>query len=138
MSGEKQRREAARWLRQAWDDLEAAETLCAARKHAQAAFFAQQAGEKALKGLWMALDADPWGHSLARLVKELPDEGARRRFLELLDAALALDKLYIPTRYPDTLAELIPGEAYTEQEARQAIGHARTVLEAVEAWLGLG
>lgn len=135
MSAEKQWREAARWLLQARDDLEAAEALVRAAKYAQAAFLAQQAGEKALKGLWLALDADPWGHSLARLIKELPDEEARGRFLELLDSALALDKLYIPTRYPDALAEVIPGEAYTRAEAEGAIGHARAVLEAVDAWL---
>lgn len=61
MSVEKQQLEARRWLRQADDDLEASRALEVAGKYAQAAFFAQQAGEKALKAVWLALDADPWG-----------------------------------------------------------------------------
>jgi HEPN domain-containing protein len=134
MSVEKQRREALRWLRQAWDDLEAARALEAVAKYAQAAFFAQQAGEKALKAVWLSLDADPWGHSLGRLVREMP-EGAKERFAPLLEAALALDKLYIPTRYPDALAELTPAEAYTQAEARAALNQAEAILKAAAGWL---
>ena len=135
MSVEKQRRESDRWLRQAQDDLEAAEVLVRSGKYAQGAFFAQQAGEKALKAVWLALDADPWGHSLARLIKDLPDEEARRRLEPLLEVALALDKLYVPTRYPDALAELTPGEAYTQGEAEAAVRQATSVVEAVRGWL---
>jgi HEPN domain-containing protein len=53
-----------------------------------------------------------------------------------LEAALALDKLYIPTRCPDALAELTPGEAYTPSQARAAIAHARAILQAVASRLG--
>lgn len=55
MSAKKRRLEAKRWLFQARDDLEAGLLLL------QAAFLAQQAGEKAPRGLWIALDL--WGHS---------------------------------------------------------------------------
>ncbi|MBS3934230.1 MAG: HEPN domain-containing protein [Truepera sp.] len=134
MSVEKQRREAWRWLRQAQDDLEAARALEAASKYAQAAFFAQQTGEKALKAVWLLQDADPWGHSLGRLVREMP-EGAKERFASLLEAALALDKLYIPTRYPDALAELTPAEVYTQGEAGAALAQAEVILKAAEGWL---
>lgn len=136
MSVERLEAEARRWWRQAADDLEAAQALAAVGKNAQAAFLAQQAGEKALKALWIRLDLDPWGHSLARLIKELPADQAEalRRHL---DAALALDKLYIPTRYPDALAELTPGEAYTAAEAGAAIRHADTLLREVAGRLGL-
>lgn len=78
MSAEKRRLEGERWLLQAEDDLEAGKALLAAGKYAQAAFMAQQAGEKALKGLWLALGLDPWGHSLARLIKDLPGERGER------------------------------------------------------------
>lgn len=135
MSVEKQRREAQRSLRQADDDLEAARLLLAGRKFAQSAFLSQQAGEKAVNAPWFAVDADPWGHSLARLLRDLPDEALRERFSHLLDAALALDKLYIPTRYPDALAELVPGEAYTQAEAEAAVSHAAAIVQAVKDWL---
>ncbi len=129
MSEEKLAREADRWLRQAADDLEAAQALMSAAKYAQAAFLAQQAGEKAMKAVWFRLDADPWGHSVARLVRDLPEAGTRRCFMDLLELAFALDKLYIPTRYPDALADLIPGESYTQSEARAAIDAARALWE---------
>ena len=83
MSVEKQRCEALRWLRQAGDDLEAARALEAAAKYAQAAFFAQQAGEKALRAVWLSLDTDPWGHSLGRLVREMPIAIERKLVYEL-------------------------------------------------------
>lgn len=130
MSIERLEQEAKRWLLQAMDDLEAAEALVTVNKYAQAAFLAQQAGEKAMKSLWFRLDLDPWGHSVARLIKGLPDD-KRQQYDSLLDSALALDKLYIPTRYPDALAELTPGEAYTEAEAKAAIGHAQRIIDAV-------
>lgn len=130
MSVERLERDANRWYLQARDDLEAAEALVHVGKNAQAAFLAQQAGEKAIKAFWIRLDLDPWGHSLARLIKDLPpNEEAQLK--NLLDAALALDKLYIPTRYPDALAELTPAEAYTRAEAEVAVAQARTILEAV-------
>jgi HEPN domain-containing protein len=134
MSVEKRQREAWRWLKQAEDDLEAARVLAAAGKFAQAAFFAQQAGEKALKAVWLQLDADPWGHALGRLVREMP-KPAQARFASLLEAALALDKLYIPTRYPDALAELTPAEAYTRSEAQSALTSAAAIIGQAKAWL---
>jgi HEPN domain. len=68
---------------------------------------------------WIALGLDPWSHSLARLLRDLPPEEAPF-FHPLLPQALALDKLYIPTRYPDALPGLTPKEAYTE-EAKKAV-----------------
>lgn len=132
MSEEKLRSEAERWYRQAVDDLDAAEVL-AVRKYAQACFYAQQAGEKALKSVWIRLDLDPWGHSAARLIRELPDT-VKPEFVSLLDLALGLDKLYIPTRYPDALPDLTPSEAYTQQEARIAIQFAQTILNHVQRY----
>lgn len=56
----------------------------------------------------------------------------RAEYEHLLDSALALDKLYIPTRYPDALAELTPGEAYTNSEAKLAIENAVQIIQSVE------
>ncbi|MEN2981817.1 MAG: HEPN domain-containing protein [Thermus sp.] len=137
MSVEKRREEGLRWLAQAQDDWEAGEALLRAGKFAQAAFLAQQAGEKALKALWIALGLDPWGHSLARLVRDLP-EGMGGALQPLLPQALALDKLYIPTRYPDALPGLTPKEAYTQEEAQKALMDAQAILKAVEVALGTG
>lgn len=134
MSAEKLQREAQRWHQQGIDDLEAAVALLAANKYPQACFYAQQAAEKALKAVWFRLDLDPWGHSCGRLIRDLP-ESPRDDFLNLLDTALALDKLYIPTRYPDALAELTPAEAFTRSEAQAAIQSGQRLLNQVNDWL---
>ena len=46
----------------------------------------------------------------------------------LLDRARALDKLYIPTRYPNGLAGGAPTDFYTRPEAERAIADAEAVL----------
>jgi HEPN domain-containing protein len=46
----------------------------------------------------------------------------------LLDRARALDKLYIPTRYPNGLAGGAPADFYTKPEAERAIADAEAVL----------
>jgi len=134
MSEEKLWNNARRWYRQAENDVDAADVLLSAEKYAQASFLAQQAAEKAMKAVWIAQDRDPWGHSIARLIQELPERD-HSAFDGLRDAALYLDKLYIPTRYPDALADLIPSEAYTEGEAEQACRHAHELVSLVEQWL---
>jgi HEPN domain-containing protein len=120
MSRENLNYEADRWYSQAVDDAEAASALLEARKYAQTCFYAQQAGEKAMKAVWFALDLDPWGQSVTRLIRDLTG-AVKEEFVPLIDSALALDKLYIPTRYPDALANLTPAEAYTQREAESAI-----------------
>ena len=69
---------------------------------------------------------------LARYLEEAP------AFHPLLPPALALDKVYIPTRYPDALPGLTPKEAHTEEEAKKALEDAQAIVEAVEVRLGKG
>lgn len=47
----------------------------------------------------------------------------------LLDRARSLDKLYIPTRYPNGLAGGAPADFYTRPEAERAIADAEAILE---------
>ncbi len=67
MSVSKNRHEAERWLLTAEEDLRAVEVLLRAGAFAQACFYAQQSGEKAVKALWYLVDAEPWGHSISLL-----------------------------------------------------------------------
>ncbi|MEL6488523.1 MAG: HEPN domain-containing protein [Cyanobacteria bacterium J06621_3] len=127
MSVSKLHREAARWYRQAEDDLSAASALLSAKQYAQSCFLSQQSAEKALKGVGYLLDTDPWGHSCTKLIGNLPAE-EKKAFEAIVDDAKALDKLYIPTRYPDSLAELTPSEAFTGKDADAAIASAQTIL----------
>jgi HEPN domain-containing protein len=131
MSAEKQSAQAQRWLLQAQDDLEAASVLRGANKFAQAAFYAQQSAEKGLKALWHSLDLEPWGHSVTRLIGDLPEGKARSTMKPLIDDAKSLDKHYIPARYPDAFPDLTPAEVYTQAEAQASIAAAKRLLVAV-------
>ena len=122
------------WLRQAERDLQVAQTTSEAGQFDWTCFAAQQAAEKALKGLYQHHHAEGWGHVLDRLVDGLlsdePDlEGLR-------DSAKILDKFYIPTRYPNGLDAGAPADAYTAAEARQAIGHAQDIIAFCQARCG--
>ena len=106
MSTDKARYEARRWIETAREDLDAARTLMESGKFSHSCFFSQQAGEKAVKALWYFLGEDPGGHSIQKLIAELPDPGAHERLQPLLEAGALLDPLYIPTRYPNGLPDL--------------------------------
>lgn len=112
-------------------DLKAAENSLTSGSFEWACFQAQQAGEKALKALWLFHARDPWGHSLLKLIEDFPEDAARAGLTTFIPHAKKLDKLYIPTRYPNGLPECIPAEVYTAEDARDAINAARELLDDV-------
>jgi HEPN domain-containing protein len=115
------------WMRQARLDLEHAR-LAAREGHLEwAVFAAQQAAEKACKALHMSLGGDAWGHDLTALLGALPQE--HRAEDDLVDRAKALDKHYIPSRYPNGFDQGTPRDHYTEREAQAAIADAEAILE---------
>ena len=87
MSQQKLFHEAQRWLKTAHEDLGAARVLSTGKRFSHACFFAQQSGEKALKALWFLLGEDPWGHSVQKLIEELPDPAAKTEFATLIEDA---------------------------------------------------
>lgn len=60
---------------------------------------------------------------LVKLPQGLPSPAA------LMDKAKVLDKYYIPTRYPNSFEQGIPGEYFTGDEAKVAINYAREILD---------
>jgi HEPN domain-containing protein len=114
------------WLRQA--DLEHAQSALENGDYEWSCFAAQQAAEKAVKGLFYHLHGDPWGHSLLALMEGLPDTTRPFVMPELLDSARALDKHYILTRYPNGFAQGAPTDYYTKRDAEDSIGHAKSIL----------
>ncbi|MCR4407958.1 MAG: HEPN domain-containing protein [Anaerolineae bacterium] len=135
MSEEKAEYEAQRWLRQAQDDWEAAHILYTGGKYAQACFLSQQAAEKAVKAIWYAVGVAPWGHSVLRLVREVPDETLGARLKECEGAAAFLDQFYVPTRYPNGLPDLTPSEVYRAEDAQRGLKEASRLIQAVEGLL---
>jgi HEPN domain-containing protein len=115
------------WFRQAEADLRHARHALEDGDHEWACFAAQQAAEKAAKAAHAAAGQEAWGHVITELLDALRPE--RPEIDEtLLDRARALDKLYIPTRYPNGLAGGAPADFYTRSEAERAIADAEAVL----------
>ena len=138
MSAEKIKHEAERWLETSKGDLTTAKILLSNRRFAHSCFHAQQAGEKCVKALWYLADSDPWGHSIRRLIEEIPEADAAifKDLMKLSETGAKLDRYYIPTRYPNGLPELTPDEAYFEEDALAALLLAQNLLECVVKIIG--
>lgn len=122
--------EAGRWVAQAADDLDGARLLAAHGRNALACFVAQQAAEKALKGLLYAAGAEVvLGHSVAALCHDVA--AIHSELSSKCGEWATLDQHYIPTRYPDALPGGIPADVYTGAQASAAVGLAAEVLDAV-------
>ncbi|MDI6784733.1 MAG: HEPN domain-containing protein [bacterium] len=91
-----------------------------------ACFSAQQAAEKAVKAVFQKMGAEAWGHSVFDLLTEL---AIHHRVPEnLIEAALELDKAYIPTRYPNAHPSGSPSSRYTKEEATRLIDYAEKII----------
>lgn len=85
-----------------------------------------------MKGLYDYLGGEGWGHVIVKLLKELPpDKVAVDQ--EMLDKAVYLDRLYIPTRYPNGVESGAPSEYYTKKDAQESIEYAQDFLSFVKA-----
>ena len=123
-------RQGQRWLAQARQDLDAARLLRQGGHPNLACFHAQQAAEKAVKAFLYGQGLEEvWGHSVSALLHDAASYDAS--LAEFRPRGAALDKFYITTRYPNGLPDGVPADAYTIEEAADAIGKAESILEAV-------
>jgi len=132
LSQENYRGDSKRWLRQAEADIKAAQGSLKNQNYEWACFQSQQAGEKVLKAFWYYYSFDPLGHSVVKLIQEFPRTEIKKSLSKLLNKAKELDKLYIPTRYPNGLPDLTPSEVYTEEEASKAIESSKIILDQIK------
>ncbi len=116
--------EAARWLRYAREDYEAAVALRASGRPRHVCLLAQQSAEKAIKSVYALLDLRiPRSHDLDMLRSLLPDGwGVRTHFEDLA----GLSAWAVESRYPGDLPEA------SAEDADAAIASAREVLSTVE------
>jgi HEPN domain-containing protein len=121
------------WLAQAQRDLKHAIHACDDGDYEWSCFSAQQAAEKAVKAVFLKLHGEGWGHSVYRLLSELNEKTTIGQ--DILDAAKALDKHYIPARYPNGFDSGIPGDYYTKKDAQEAITNAKEIIEFCEGLL---
>ncbi len=117
----------ADWIEQAQGDLAHARNDVESGFYDWACFSAQQAAEKAAKAVLHRIGGEAWGHSVADLLEEV---GKTHAVSEgLLDAALELDKAYIPARYPDAHPSGSPRRRYTRTEAERMVAHAEPIVQ---------
>jgi HEPN domain-containing protein len=137
MSTEQSAYEARGWLTTAEDDLDTAMILKREGNYAHSCFHSQQAGEKALKDLWYFADADPWGHSIRKLIEDL--EPVNSGFFSIVQplnrVAMVLDRFYVPTRYPNGLPDITPDKAFGEEDADTCLGYGKEILDAVRTMI---
>jgi len=96
------------WLLQAERDLEQARASMRDGRHEWACFAAQQAAEKAAKGLHLAKGQEAWGHVVATLLGQLPVEVPA----VLIEKARVLDNFSVATRYVNGHPAGAPFEHY--------------------------
>jgi HEPN domain-containing protein len=101
----------------------------------QTCFHAQQAVEKALKGLLGArLGTHPKSHSLEQLL--LYDSGIHNEFRRWRTHCRSLDRFYIPTRYADALPGLLPSGEPTQEDAQEALRDAKAMVVEIREKIG--
>ncbi len=115
------------WFAQAEKDLELAIVAQASGSHEWACFAAQQAAEKVVKALHLHRGQEAWGHVVARLLRELPEQPPE----DLVDRGMVLDNFYVPSRYPNGHPEGAPFEHYGALQSNEALGHARAIIDFV-------
>jgi HEPN domain-containing protein len=125
-----QLKDSARWFDAAEDDGEAARILAAQGMHAAACFHAQQALEKAFKGLLAANGNIPRTHSIEELSAMVPIEGGWEE-----QGVIKLDRFYIAARYPDALPSgSTARKHFTQADAEDAMAIARGGIDILSRW----
>lgn len=115
------------WLRQADADLRHARHAKDTGSYEWSCFAAQQAAEKALKGLYQKLGMEAWGHTLTILMGNLPASHSAPE--KLHNCARVLDKHYIPSQYPNGFHSGAPTDFYIREEAQSAIAYAEEIVQ---------
>lgn len=121
------RDEYIRWLASAEQALKSAVNDMNSNYYNWACFKAQQAAEFAVKALLRGIGKPSYGHSISRLLLVLEQIGIKVPE-EIMENAKYLDKLYVPTRYPNAWSEGSPHEYYTRKDSENAIRAAELII----------
>jgi len=119
------------WFEQSRRAYQSAGVLHKAGEHYWCCFTCQQAAEMALKAALERRALDRMGHNLLELLSAL--EGAMQERIpdDVRHAARRLNRLYIPTRYPDAVGGSVPADNYAAEDADRAMQDARRILDYV-------
>ena len=117
-----------RWLEFEHEDLKMAKLAFEEEIYNQVCFHSQQAVEKALKYLIQKNGkVPPKTHKLIDLIQNLNN----KKFSELKEKMMLLDRFYIPTRYPDTLPVNLPEGSPNKKDATEALEIAQCFLNKI-------
>ena len=124
------RREAEAWLRQAERDLRKAVNDLQTEDWDSAAFWSQQAAEKALEALLLDSGIAYRGHELLEMTQNIRSElGIDTSAIDRDLRELTIH--YTVARYPNA-ANAVPYELYDEEKARELLEKAKKVIEWVK------
>ena len=123
----------ADWMKQGRRDLDHGRHSLDVGDYEWACFAAQQGAEEAVKAVIVKAGGEASGHSVTALLEALPE--SLRSGQQLVDVAKALDKHYIPTRYPNSHPQGAPFEYYTRSEAECALTNSARVIDFCEGVL---
>ena len=113
------------WLKQADYDMKTAEIMFDNKRYFYAVFMCHLSIEKALKGLYLHRlnEIPPKVHNLVYLVEkiklQLPED--------LYDSVFALNRVSVPTRYPDDLQRML--KDYDKDRTQEIIEKGKEVLK---------
>lgn len=122
-------KELEKWLRFAHEDLLMADLAFKNEVFNQVCFHSQQAIEKALKGLLAEQGLKtPRTHNLTDLLTLLKPNPFHSHQIEIQ----AMDRFYIPTRYPDALPGSLPLGLPNKTDAQESLDLAHKVIKTVQ------
>lgn len=123
------------WLAPARRDLEHAQKDVVDAYYEHACFEAQQAAEKAVKGVYQHLHAEGWCHRVSKLLQQISEIAAPAP-VDLIDDGKILDQYYVATRYPNGFESGAPMDFYTQEQAQDAVRRAERILQWCEHFSG--
>ncbi len=111
------------WWRQALEDLKTAQLNIGIKRYYASVFFSQQAGEKALKAVFIhgRRRLPPRRHNMVELCRLLKAPRG------VTNAAIELNPEYIVARYPNA-AKGVPEQMYTKQLAQTHLHAAKEIV----------
>lgn len=120
-----------RYLKQGNHTLKSAKSDMDEEDYDWACFKAQQSAELFLKGFLRAIGTIATGHSITKLLSTV-EEISGTVPDNIKKCSLKLDKVYIPTRYPDAYALGAPMDYYTVDDAQESIDCTEKILDFVK------
>ncbi|OIO76267.1 MAG: DNA-binding protein [Elusimicrobia bacterium CG1_02_37_114] len=116
---------AKEWLRQSDYDIETAEFMFDGGKYFYAVFMCHLSIEKALKGMYKHIfkDVPPKTHNLIYLIEKIKIDIPG----ELYDFVFILNRVSVPTRYPDDLKKIM--KDYNKQKVKEILKKSKDLLK---------